>query len=323
MPNSHPSENRLVAALLYDRLCTFEFGITAEIFALPRPEVGPDWYRFVTVAEEPGPLRANGGVAILPEAGLERLEEAGTIVIPGWPPDGPAPSYRLREALVEAHGRGTRIVSICAGAYLLAACGLLDGRRAATHWRHAPALQQRHPNVLVDPGILYADEGSILTSAGSAAGIDLLLHIVRKDFGARIANDVAKRLVVPPHRDGDQAQYVERPMLDRPDNRFARLIETVRARPAERWTVGRMADEAAMSVRTFIRRFRESTGMAPGEWLTGIRIEAARYLLETSPSRLDDIALASGFGTAANLRVHFRQRLGVSPAAYRTRFSAR
>lgn len=296
--------------------------MTAEIFGLPRPEMGPDWYRFVTVAEEPRPLRANGGVSLVAEAGLDRLRDTGTIVIPGWTAEDCQPSDRLRAALMAAHERGARIVSICSGAFLLAACGLLNGRRATTHWRYAKALQDRYSEVIVDADILYADEGSILTSAGSAAGIDLLLHIVRKDFGARIANEVAKRLVVPPHRDGGQAQFVERPMLDRPDNRFARLIETVRGRPAEQWTVNRMADEAAMSVRTFIRRFRESTGMAPGEWVTAVRTEAARYLLETSQSRLDDIAVASGFGSLANLRSHFRRRVGVSPAAYRARFSA-
>jgi len=321
MPKVASVDNRLVAALLYDRLCTFEFGITAEIFGLHRPELGPDWYRFITVADEEGPLSANGGVHVVAEACLERLSEAGTIVIPGWTAEDRQPSDRLRAALVAAHQRGARIVSICSGAFLLAECGLLDGRRAATHWRHAQALQDRYPGVRVDPAILYADEGSILTSAGSAAGIDLLLHVVRKDFGARVANDVAKRLVVPPHRDGGQAQFVERPMVDRPDSRFGRLIEMVRSKPAEQWPIARMADEAAMSVRTFVRRFRDSTGMPPGEWLASLRTEAARYLLETTQSPLDDIAVASGFGSLANLRSHFRRRVGVSPTNYRMRFT--
>ncbi len=321
MPKPNVAPNRLVATLLYDGLCAFEFGITAEIFGLSRPEMGPDWYRFVTVSEEPRPLRTNAGIDVLAGAGLERLRDAGTIVIPGWRTDGAQPSPAVRQALIEAHRRGARLVSICSGAFLLAACGLLSGRRATTHWRYADALRAFHPDIEVDAHILYADEGDILTSAGSAAGIDLLLHIVRKDFGAKIANDVARRLVVSPHREGGQAQFIDRPVSRRADGRLAKLLDAIQARPTENWSVARMAREIAMSERTFVRRFRESTAMPPGEWLAQIRTDAARHLLETSETDLADIALSCGFGSVESLRHQFRARIGIPPSAYRARFA--
>ena len=313
--------NRLVAALLHDGVCTFELGIVAELFGLPRPEMGGDWYRLVTVAKERRPLRANGGLQVLAEAGLRKLDEAGTIVIPGWRTDGAAPSRAVRNALVRAHKRGARIVSICSGAFLLAACGLLEGRRATTHWLYADRLRALHPGIAVDADVLYVDEGDVLTSAGSAAGIDLLLHIVRLDFGAATANAIARRLVMPPHREGGQAQFIQRPVPQRKKSKLAPLLEAIRSRPAENWTVARMAREAAMSERTFVRRFRETTGMAPGDWVIAVRTETARYLLETDSASVDDVALASGFGAAATLRHHFRARIGLSPRAYRQHFA--
>lgn len=312
--------NRLVAALVYDNLCTFEFGVTAEIFALPRPEMGADWYRFVTCSERPRPVAACGGVRVQAEAGLEVLGQAGTIVIPGWRSDGAEPSPALREAIVAAHRRGARIVTICSGAFLAAACGLLDGRRAATHWAYAARLQALHPAVQVDDSVLYVDGGDILTSAGSAAGIDLLLHVVRKDFGAAAANAVARRLVVPPHRDGGQAQFIARPVAQRPGGQIGRVMDSVRKSPADRWTVKRLAEAAAMSERTLVRRFTEAAGMAPGEWVLQVRIDAARYLLETGEAPLEDVAQMAGFGSLATLQHHFRQRVGVSPRRYREQF---
>jgi AraC family transcriptional activator FtrA len=322
MPKTRASPNRLVAALLCDGVCAFELGIATEVFGLPRPEMGPDWYRFITVSESREALRANGGLRVLAEAGLERLSEAGTIVIPGWKTDGAPTSSSVREALLAAHARGARLVSICSGAFLLAACGFLAGRRATTHWLYADQLAARHPDVRVDADVLYVDEGEVLTSAGSAAGVDLLLHVVRKDFGAEIANQIARRMVMAPHREGGQAQFIPRPVPSRPDDRLAPLLDAVRARPAEAWTIERLARHAAMSERTFVRRFRDATGMAPGEWVVAVRIESARYLLESGETGLEDIAFAAGFGSLATLRHHFRSRVGLSPTAYRVQFAS-
>jgi AraC family transcriptional activator FtrA len=320
MPKARGPRSRLVAALLHEKVATFELGIVAEIFGLPRPEMGADWYRFVTVAEEQKPLQATGGLQIFPEAGLEVLARAGTIVIPGWRTDGVPPTPAVQQALSEAYDRGTRLVSICSGAFLLAACGFLDGRRASTHWLYADRLQTLHPDVDVDADVLYVDEDPILTSAGSAAGVDLLLHIVRKDFGARAANEIARRMVMAPHRDGGQAQFIDRPVPAHANDRLGLLLEAVRRRPAERWTIGRMAHRLAMSRRTFIRRFHESTGISPGEWVIATRLQVARLLLESSAAGLDEISQSSGFGDAAALRHHFRRRLGLTPTAYRTQF---
>lgn len=284
--------------------------------------MGMDWYRLVTVAETPGPLRASGGLTILPEAGLEALADCALIVIPGWPTDGAQPSRAIRKALQSAHDRGARIASICSGAFLLAACGLLAGKRATTHWLYADRFRELYPEVILNAEVLYVDEGAILTSAGSAAGVDLLLHIVRQDLGAKAANEIARRLVVPAHRDGGQAQFIPRPVPIKRRDRLSPLLDRIRANPADDWSIARMAREAAMSTRTFTRRFREVTGMAPGDWVTAVRTETARFLLETEAAGLEDIAAAAGFGSVATLRHHFRLRIGVPPMAYRARFSA-
>lgn len=309
-----------MAALLHEKVATFELGIAAEIFGLRRPEMGAGWYRFVTVAEERRALQATGGLRIHPEAGLEMLTRAAMIVIPGWRTDGAAPSPAVKQALAAAHERGARLVSICSGAFLLAACGILAGRRATTHWLYADRLKALHPDIEVDADVLYVDEDPILTSAGSAAGVDLLLHIVRKDFGAGAANEIARRMVMAPHREGGQAQFIDRPVPAHGGDRLGPLLESIQQRPAERWTIGRMARRFAMSRRTFIRRFHESTGMSPGEWVIATRLEAARFLLESSGAGLDEISRSAGFGNAATLRHHFRRRLGTTPTAYRNRF---
>jgi AraC family transcriptional activator FtrA len=321
MPKARGARNRLVAALLHEKVATFELGIVTEIIGLARPEMGPDWYRLITVAEEPRPLRATGGLQVSPEAGLEMLARAGTIVIPGWRTDGAPPSPAVRKALTQAYERGARLVSICSGAFLLAACGFLTGRRATTHWLYAAQLQSLYPDVEVNPDVLYVDEDQILTSAGSAAGVDLMLYIVRKDFGARAANEIARRMVMAPHREGGQAQFIDRPVPARANDRLGSLLEAVRRRPAERWTIARMARRMAMSQRTFIRRFQESTGMSPGEWVIATRLGAARFLLESSPAAVDEISQSSGFGNPAALRHHLRRRVGLTPTAYRASFS--
>ncbi|HLM38600.1 MAG TPA: transcriptional regulator FtrA [Microvirga sp.] len=315
--------NRLVVALAYDGLCTFEFGIAIEVFGLPRPEMGPDWYRFAVCAVDRGPMRAVGGFQVVADGGLELLEDAGTIIIPGWRGAQAAPiPPALIESLRRAHGRGVRLMSICSGVFVLAAAGLLTGRRATTHWHHVERLSAAYPEIRVEPDVLYVDEGSVLTSAGSAAGIDLCLHVVRCDFGAEVTNRLARRLVVPPHREGGQAQFIERPMPPaREGIRLGPLFDRMRTRLAEEQTVADLAAETGMSVRTFLRRFKAATGVPPGEWLLAERLLRARDLLETTPHSVEDIAVASGFGSSATLRHHFRTRLATSPAAYRACFS--
>jgi AraC family transcriptional activator FtrA len=322
MPNMITPPNRTVAVLLYDGLGTFEFAIAAEVFGLARPEFGDDWYRFISCSEGKAPVRANGHVSIIPEAGLEALQAAGTIIVPGWKTTGELPSPAVADAITKAHSRGARLVTICSGVFLLAALGLIDGQTVTTHWKYAELLKALYPAVNVDPDVLYIDNGDVLTSAGSAAGIDLLLHIVRKDFGPDRANQVARRLVMPPHRDGGQAQFVERPLPRQPHSRLASLLDSIRARPNEQWTIERMAHEAAMSERTMIRRFKDSLGSSPGEWLTEMRVDTARQLLESGTASIDEVADLAGFGSVDTLRHHFRNRVGVSPSRYRARFAA-
>ncbi|GHD55373.1 transcriptional regulator FtrA [Thalassobaculum fulvum] len=319
---AHPGPDpRSVAVLAYDGLCTFEFGQVVEVFGLPRPEMGDDWYRFRVCAERPGPLRAIGGFRVEAGGGLAELGAAATIVVPGWRGiDAPVPDDLL-ETLWAAHARGSRLVSICSGAAVLAATGLLDGRRCTTHWRHAEKLAARFPAVRVDADVLYTEADRVFTSAGSAAGLDLCVHLVRRDFGPRIANEVGRRLVLPPHREGGQAQFIARPVADRENGRFAALFDWARDRLGERISVDRMAAEAAMSRRSFVRRFEAATGTTPGEWLIGERVRRASDLLETTGLGVERVATECGFGSAEALRHHFRTRLGISPTAYRRQFA--
>lgn len=315
-------EGPLVVALLYDRLCTFEFGIVAEIFGLPRPEMGTDWYRFASCPIEDGPLRAHGGFVITPDCGPDLIDEADIIVVPGWKgAEFPVPEA-ISERLRRAHRRGARLASICSGAFVLAATGLLNGGIATTHWRYADALHKKHPEIDVDDASLYREHDRIFTSAGSAAGIDLLIEIVRQDFGAIAANSVARRLVMPAHRTGGQAQFLERPVTRREGTPISPILDRMRANLAAEWSIERMAAECRMSSRTFLRRFTEATGATPGDWLAMERVAAARELLSQGQAGIDDIAAAVGFGSAHTLRHHFRQKIGISPAEYRRRFLA-
>jgi AraC family transcriptional regulator, transcriptional activator FtrA len=311
----------LVVALVYDGLCTFEFSIVAEVFGLARPEMGDGWYRFVSAAVEPGPMRAHGGLRIETDGGPDLLEQADLIVIPGWKGSGVPVPDELIARLRAAWERGARLASICSGAFVLAATGLLNTKRAATHWRYAEALSRYHPAIEVNAQVLYVEEDRIFTSAGSAAGIDLMLHIVRADFGSAAANSVARRLVMSPHRSGGQAQFIERPVPSEHAGKLSALLETIRTSPHSAWTVERMANEVAMSPRTFLRRFTETTGLPPGEWVTAIRVEEAKRLLEATKLPIEDVATKVGFGSVATLRHHFRILLGLSPRDYRGNFA--
>jgi AraC family transcriptional activator FtrA len=310
-----------VVALAYEGLCTFEFGIAVEAFALPRPELKVPWYVFSVCALEPGPLRAVGGVTVHVDSGLGALARADTIVIPGWRNTDEPPPPRVLSALRAAYRRGARVVSICSGVFVLAAAGLLDGKRATTHWRYADRLAAQFPRVRVEPDVLYIDEGRVLTSAGSAAGIDLCLHIIRADFGAEVANQVAKRLVVPPHRDGGQSQYVPTTMHRNASRGLARLLEWAVANLQRQLTIETLATEARMSVRSLARHFRAEVGTTPHKWLTHQRLLAAQRQLETTDQSIDRIAEAVGMHTAETLRHHFRRRFQTSPATYRKRFT--
>ncbi len=310
----------LVVALLYDGLCTFEFAIAAEVFGLARPEMGAEWYRFASCAIEDGPLRAHGGFVLTPDHKSDLIEQADLIVVPGWRGlDAPVPEA-LCQRLRDAHARGARLASICSGAFVLAATGLLDGGTATTHWRYAEALRVRHPSIAVDHASLYRCHGRIFTSAGSAAGLDLLIEIVRRDFGSEAANSVARRVVMPAHRSGGQAQFLERPVALWPTTAIAPLLDRMRGDLGASWPIARMARESRMSVRTFVRRFAEATGSAPGEWLTAERIDAAKRLLTTGRAGIPDVALAVGMGGADTLRHHFRKHVGISPREYQRRF---
>jgi len=314
--------DRQVVALAYNGLCTFEFGIVVEIFGLPRPELEVNWYQFGVCSLDPGPLTATGGVTVQPTLGRRGLERAGTIVIPGWRNADEPPPPSLLKAVRAAHARGARLVTICSGVFVLAAAGLLDGKRATTHWRYVDRLRARYPKIHVEPDVLYVDEGSILTSAGSAAGIDLCLHIVRKDFGADIANRVARRLIVPPQRDGGQSQYIPAPVRADATHGLSSVLDWAQRQLREPLSVERMAKRAAMSPRTFARRFRAETGTTPHQWLTHQRLLAAQRRLETTRESIDEIADAVGLQTAATLRLHFRRSLRTTPTAYRRFWTA-
>lgn len=317
VPTNDPLEVSIVA---YDGLCTFEFGIAVELFALPRPELA-DWYRTTVVAEAGTPVRATGGVSVTPAADLAALEEAGTVIVPGWT-GHPAPA--VVDAVQRAHARGARVMTICSGVFLLAATGLLDGRRATTHWRHLARLRDEHPEVRIEPDVLYVDEGELLTSAGSAAGIDCGLHLVRRDHGAAVANQVARRLVVPPHRDGGQRQFVPEPVAPPgEDDLVAIVCEWAVEHLGDDLTVARLAAHAGQSPRTFARRFGAATGTSPKRWLTEQRVLVARRLLETTDASVEEIARLVGFGAATTLRDRLRASIGTTPSAYRRRFSER
>lgn len=312
--------NRLVVALVCDGLSLFEFGIVAEVFALRRPELGVPWYDFAVVSYDEPPLGATGGVRILPTHPVKILSRAGTIVIPNWRDLDELPPPAMLDALRAAHKRGARLLSVCSGAFVLAAAGLLDGRRATTHWRHASTLAAKYPNVHVEPSVLYVQDGSVYTAAGSAAGIDLGLHLVREDYGSAIANQVARRMVVPPHRDGGQSQFVASAM-PAPDGSLAPIMEWASGRLDQPLDASVLARRGRMSLRTLARRFESQAGTTPHQWLTHQRVLAAQRLLETSDASIERVAELSGFATPETLRHHFRRRVGTSPGAYRRRFA--
>ena len=261
-----------------------------------------------------------GGIIVEASHGLEALEKATTIIVPGWRDRQERPPEKLLNAISRASRRGTRCVSICSGVFVLAAAGLLQGRRATTHWRHIPDLKRLYPSLQVAEDVLYVDEGNVITSAGSAAGIDACLHLVRRDFGSQVANSVARRLVMPPHRDGGQAQYVAAPIQERPGRTISDVMDWARRRLRRPLVSKDLAAHGSMSERTLLRRFQESVGMTPMAWLQRERMFRARELLEATDRPLGNVAEECGYESLETFRVAFRRVVGTSPAAYRSRF---
>jgi AraC family transcriptional regulator, transcriptional activator FtrA len=320
----HTGPRHTVGVLAFGGMAPFELGCVVEVFGLPRPELDRPWYALSVCAESAEPLPVVGGFTMATPHGLDVLAAADTVIVPGVPDIRGAVSPALVDALRTAYARGARLVSICSGAFALAAAGLLDGREATTHWRYAGLLAERYPAVKVTPDVLYVDSGQVLTSAGSAAGLDLLLHIVRGDHGAAVANAVARRLVLPPHRDGGQAQFIEVGVRDVADgDGIARAMTWAVENLAHPLTVAQLAARAHMSERTFLRTFARQTGTSPIRWLIERRVQASLPLLEGGDAPIEQVASAVGFDSAVTFRHHFGRSMRTSPSAYRKAFAAR
>ena len=310
-----------VAAVISDGVAPFELAVGCEVFGIDRSELVDPWYRFLVCAAEPPPIRSSVGFTIDTPYGLDEVRKADTVIIPAWGANKGEVPADLIDALCTAHRRGARLLSVCSGAFVLAATGLLDGRRATTHWMYTDLLAERYPLIDVDPRVLYVDEGDVMTSAGTAAGIDLCLHIVRLDHGAEVANAVARRMVVPPHRDGGQAQFVEAPVAQNAgDDPLAVTLGWMLEHLDRPMSVDDLAGRSHMSPRHFARRFRAVTGTTPHQWLLSQRVLLASRLLETTDDPVELVAQRCGMGNAATLRVHFQRVVGTSPLAYRRTF---
>jgi len=312
-----------VAAVVLDGVRPFELGVVCEVFGVDRSDDGLPVYDFAVVSAEGPSLGTHaGGLSMATPYGLDRLETADLIAVPAgeeftrrtYPPE-------LLEALRRAVERGTRVLSVCSGVFVLGAAGLLDGRRCAVHWHHAAELARRYPRAKVEPDVLYIDEDPVITSAGTAAGIDACLHIVRKEQGPQVANKIARRMVVPPHREGVQAQYIERPLPRSRSDTVAGVLAWMEENLHREITVDQLAARAHMSPRTFARRFQQETGTTPYRWLLRQRVLLAQELLEATDQTMDMIADRTGFGTAAALRYQFQRVLGITPHAYRRAFA--
>ncbi|MGW7240105.1 helix-turn-helix domain-containing protein [Streptomyces sp. NPDC054804] len=311
-----------VAAVLLDGVHPFELGVVCEVFGLDRSDEGLPVYDFAVVSAEGPSLGTHvPGLTVSTPYGLDRLEEADLIAVPasdsnverGYPPE-------LLDALRRAVERGARVLSVCSGVFVLGTAGLLDGRRCAVHWRQARLLARRFPHTRVEPDVLYVDEDPVITSAGTAAGIDACLHIVRKEQGPEVAKKIARRMVVPPHRDGGQAQYIERPLPEGPCDTVGEVLAWMAEHLDEEVTVEQLAGRALMAPRTFARRFQQETGTTPYRWILRQRVLLAQELLEGTDETMDAVAGRTGFGTAAALRHQFVKELGTTPNAYRRAF---
>ncbi|MDX2934180.1 GlxA family transcriptional regulator [Streptomyces ipomoeae] len=310
-----------VATVLLDGVHPFELGVACEVFGLDRSDEGLPVYDFAVASAEGPTLRTPSGFTVSTTYGLDRLEEADLVVVPA----GDSYVHRiypteLLDALRRAVDRGARVLSVCSGVFALGAAGLLDGRACAVHWKHAEELARRYPRAIVEPDVLYVDADPVITSAGTAAGIDACLHIVRKEQGPEVANKIARRMVVPPHRDGGQAQYIERPLPPSQGDTMSEVLAWMERHLDKEVTVEQLAARAHMSPRTFARRFQQETGTTPYRWILRQRVLLAQRLLEATDETMDAIAWRTGFGTAAALRHQFVRSLGTTPQAYRRTF---
>jgi transcriptional regulator GlxA family with amidase domain len=309
-----------VAVLAFEGVAPFELGVLCEAFGIDRTVDGVPAIDFAVCSHTREPMRTSMGFSIQVDAGLERLAEADLVAIPAIPRGG-VPPEPVIEAIQAAAQRGARLLSVCSGAFTLGTAGLLDGLECTTHWMYTEELQRRFPLARVVPEVLYVDAGQIVTSAGTAAGLDACLHIWRQEHGAAVASTIARRAVVPPHRDGGQAQYIARAVPDCDADTLGPLLTWIVANLAEDHSVEELARRAHMSARTFARRFRDETGTTPHTWVTRQRVAAAEELLERTDVSVDRIAGEVGFGNAAMLRHHFSRVRGVSPQAYRRQFA--
>jgi transcriptional regulator GlxA family with amidase domain len=311
----------VVSVVVADGLVgSFGLGVCAEVFGYDRRGMGLPRFDFALVTEAPGVLRTDTGIPITVEHGLDRLARSDIVSITAWELFDRVPSPALLDAFREAYARGATIISHCTGAFVLATAGLLDGKRVTTHWKWAGELAARFPAVEVDPSVLYVDNGRIITGAGTAAGVDTLLHLVRREWGAAAANALAREMVVPPHRDGGQAQFIDAPVAEYEDDLLGAVLEWAQHHLADDISVDGLARRALMSPRTFARRFKATTGTTPHAWLLAQRLAAAEALLEGSDAPVEEVARLVGFGTAAGFREQFARRRGVSPRAYRQTF---
>ncbi|WP_067699303.1 helix-turn-helix domain-containing protein [Nocardia jejuensis] len=315
-----------ISVVLNDRLAMFEFGVVCEVFGLDRTADGLPAFDFRVCGAEPGkPLRTSSpGIAVTPEYGLEELRDADLVAIPAFPFHvADKLDRRVVDAVRDASERGATVLTVCSGAFLAGEAGLLDGRKCTTHWRYVDELAQRFPLATVDPDVLYVDEGNLITSAGTAAGIDACLHLVRRELGSNVANAVARRMVVPPQRDGGQRQFIERPVVDCSLDSLSETLHWMEQHLEMPHTVDSLAVRTSMSTRTFARRFAAETGTTPVKWLTGQRILLAKQLLEETDLDLESLANRCGFGSGALLRHHFQRLVGIAPVEYRRRFGVR
>ncbi|TXG91316.1 AraC family transcriptional regulator [Rhodococcus rhodnii] len=319
-----------VVTVMLPRVEAFELGVACEVFGVDRRDQGLPAYDFSVVTAIPGAVTTRYGYTVDAPHDLDRIDDADLVIVPAGSDrvdaefavcDGRAPGLEpLYAKLRDAHARGAMIASVCSGAFVLGDAGLLDGRRCTTHWMHTAELVERFPAALVDPDVLYVDDDRVLTSAGTAAGIDLCLYIVRREQGSRVANTIARRMVVPPHRDGGQAQYIAMPLVECTDESLAPLLDWVRAHLDREFTVPELARKANMSARTFARRFQAETGTTPARWINDQRVLAAQDLLESSDLPVETIATRVGFSGAAVLRAHFQRLRRTSPQQYRSVF---
>ncbi|HWH28022.1 MAG TPA: helix-turn-helix domain-containing protein [Mycobacteriales bacterium] len=318
---------RDVVAVVWDGVGAFGLGVACEVFGYDRTASGLPGFEFAVAAEVPGVVRTDTGLRIVVEHDLSRLHTADLVLVLGWEDPHVAPPEALLQALRDAVGRGARVMSHCSGAFVVAAAGLLDGRRCTTHWMWSDELARRFPLVQVDPGVLYVEDGPVISSAGTAAGIDTCLHLIRQEFGAAVANEIARRMVVPPYREGGQAQYVQVPVslpgeAAGDSSRLREALAWAQENLAEPLSVEALARRSLMSPRSFARHFRAATGTTPHAWLLAQRLQRAQHLLESSDLSVDEVAQRCGFGAATTLRGHFASRFGTSPQAYRKTFRA-